>query len=549
MADRDDTGRRTIGTFDYVVIGAGSAGCVLANRLSRNPKTRVLVLEAGGRDDWIWFHIPVGYLFAIGNPRADWLFQTEPQAGLGGRALAYPRGKVLGGSSAINAMVYMRGQAADYDGWRQLGLSGWGWDDVLPHFLKHEDHIGPGDGRLHKAGGEWRVEHPRVRWAILDAIREAAAAAGIAKIDDFNTGDNEGSSYFQVNQRRGRRLSTFNAFLRPVLDRREDHLRLEMGVLVERVVVEDGRAKAVEFTHGGEKLRVEVTAEVVLSAGAVGSPALLERSGIGDGARLQGLGIATVADLPGVGENLQDHLQIRPVYKVEGVRTLNSDYAKLWRRPLMALQYAAMRSGPLTMAPSQVGAFAKSSPEQATANLQYHFQPLSLDSWGSGLHPFDAFTASVCNLRPTSRGHIHLKTPHAENAPAISPNYLDTEADRQVAIDAMKLTRRIVGQAPLARFRPQEHLPGPTAASDAELLDAAARLGTTIFHPVGTAKMGREDDAKAVLDERLRVRGVAGLRVIDASVMPAITSGNTANPTMMIAEKGAAMMLEDARSR
>jgi len=549
MAEADAAGRRTIGTFDYVVIGAGSAGCVLANRLSRDPRKRVLVLEAGGRDDWIWFHIPVGYLFAIGNPRADWMFATEPQAGLGGRALPYPRGRVLGGSSAINAMVYMRGQAADYDGWRQLGLSGWGWDDVLPYFLKHEDHIGPGESGLHRSGGEWRVEHPRVRWAILDAIREAAAAAGIAKIDDFNTGDNEGSSYFQVNQRRGRRLSAFRAFLRPVLDRREDNLRLEMGVLVERVVVEGARAKAVEFTHAGEKLRVEVTGEVVLSAGAVGSPALLERSGIGDGARLSALGIAPVADLPGVGENLQDHLQLRPVYKVDGVRTLNSDYAKIWRRPLMALQYAAMRSGPLTMAPSQVGAFAKSSPEQATANLQYHFQPLSLDSWGSGLHPFDAFTASVCNLRPTSRGHIHIKTPHAEDAPAISPNYLDTEADRQVAIDAMKLTRRIVAQAPLQRFRPQEHLPGPIATSDAELLDAAARLGTTIFHPVGTAKMGREDDAKAVLDERLRVRGIAGLRVIDASVMPAITSGNTANPTMMIAEKGAAMMLEDARTR
>lgn len=548
MAEPDDTGRRTIGAYDYVVIGAGSAGCVLANRLSRNPKNRVLVLEAGGRDDWIWFHIPVGYLFAIGNPRADWLFTTEPQAGLAGRSLPYPRGKVLGGSSAINAMVYMRGQAADYDGWRQLGLTGWGWDDVLPHFLKHEDHAGPGVGALHKTGGEWRVEHPRVRWAILDAIREAAEAAGIARIDDFNTGDNEGSSYFQVNQRRGRRLSTFNAFLRPVLDAREKNLRLEMGVLVERVVIEDGRATAVEFTHGGEKLRVAVTGEVVLSAGAVGSPALLERSGIGDGTRLQALGIETVADLPGVGENLQDHLQIRPVYKVEGVRTLNSDYAKIWRRPLMALQYAALRSGPLTMAPSQVGAFAKSSPEQATANLQYHFQPLSLDSWGSGLHPFDAFTASVCNLRPTSRGHVHLKTPHAEDAPAISPNYLDTEADRRVAIDAMKLTRRIVSQAPLSRFRPQEHLPGPAAASDAELLDAAARLGTTIFHPVGTAKMGRADDTRAVLDERLRVRGIKGLRVIDASVMPAITSGNTANPTMMIAEKGAAMMIEDAKA-
>lgn len=548
MAGPDEADRRSIGTFDYVVIGAGSAGCVVANRLSRDPKTRVLVLEAGGRDDWIWFHIPVGYLFAIGNPRADWLFQTEAQAGLGGRALAYPRGKVLGGSSAINAMVYMRGQAADYDGWRQLGLAGWGWDDVLPHFLGHEDHIGPGDGAMHRSGGEWRVEHPRVRWAILDAIREAAAEAGIAKIDDFNTGDNEGSSYFQVNQRRGRRLSAYRAFLLPVLNQRAAQLWLETAVLVEHVIIENGRVTAVAFTQGGQKLRAEVSGEVVLSAGAIGSPALLERSGIGDGARLQGLGIETVADLPGVGENLQDHLQIRPVYKVEGVRTLNSDYAKIWRRPLMALQYAALRSGPLTMAPSQVGAFAKSSPDYATANLQYHFQPLSLDSWGSGLHPFDAFTASVCNLRPTSRGHVHLRTPFAQDAPAISPNYLDTEADRQVAIDALKLTRKIVAQAPLARFRPQEHLPGPAAASDAELLEAAARLGTTIFHPVGTAKMGRPDDARAVLDERLRVRGIKGLRVIDASVMPAITSGNTANPTMMIAEKGAAMMLEDAKA-
>lgn len=545
MSDSANVERRSIGSFDYVVIGAGSAGCLLANRLSADPRTKVLVLEAGGKDDWIWFHIPVGYLFAIGNPRADWLFQTEPQPGLGGRALAYPRGKVLGGCSAINAMVYMRGQAADYDGWRQLGLAGWGWDDVLPYFLKHEDHIAPGASGLHRAGGEWRVEHPRVRWAILDAIRDAAEAAGIAKIPDFNTGDNEGSSYFQVNQRRGRRLSAFRAFLKPALTR--PNLRLETGVLVERVMVTDGRVTAVEFSQGGEKLKADVSGEVVLSAGAVGSPALLERSGVGDSARLQALGIATVAEAPGVGENLHDHLQIRPVYKVEGVKTLNSDYARLWRRPLMALQYAALRSGPLTMAPSQVGAFAKSSPDYATANLQYHFQPLSLDSWGSGLHPFDAFTASVCNLRPTSRGSVHLKSPHAEDAPAISPNYLDTGEDRQVAIDAMKLTRRIVAQAPLARFRPQEHLPGPQAQSDEALLEAAGRLGTTIFHPVGTAKMGRDDDPRAVLDERLRVRGVAGLRVIDASAMPRITSGNTANPTMMIAEKGAAMLLEDAR--
>lgn len=513
--------RRNIGTFDYVVIGAGSAGCLLANRLSADRSKRVLVLEAGGMDDWIWFHVPVGYLYAIGNPRADWLFQTEPQAGLGGRALAYPRGKVVGGCSAINAMIYMRGQAADYDGWRQLGLQGWGWDDVLPYFLKHEDHIAPPPGGLHRSGGEWRVENPRVRWAILDAVRDAAQAAGIAKIDDFNTGDNEGSAYFQVNQKRGRRVSSYRAFLVPALGR--ENIRLETHVLVERIIIEEGRARAVEFIHQGEKLRVEASGEVVLSAGAVGSPAILERSGIGDGERLQALGIDTRRHLPGVGENLQDHLQIRPVYKVEGVRTLNSDYAKLWRRPLMALEYAALRTGPLTMAPSQVGAFARSSPDYATANLEFHFQPLSLDKWGDGLHPFGAFTASVCNLRPSSRGSVHLKSADASEAPAISPNYLATDEDKQVAVDALKLARRIVAQQPLARFKPQEHVPGPAVTSDSELLEAAGRLGTTIFHPAGTARMGRDDDPGAVLDERLRLRGVDGLRVIDASAMPRIT--------------------------
>ncbi|MCP4560979.1 MAG: choline dehydrogenase [Bosea sp.] len=537
-------GETSIGSFDYVIIGAGSAGCVLANRLSADRRRKVLIVEAGGKDDWIWFHIPVGYLYAIGNPRADWLFQTEVEAGLGGRSLAYPRGKVVGGCSAINAMIYMRGQAADYDGWRQQGLTGWGWDDVLPLFLKHEDHIAP-EGRFHRAGGEMRVEHPRVRWDILDAVRDAAEAAGIRKIDDFNTGDNEGSSYFQVTQKRGRRFSAARAFLEPALDR--DNLRVELACMVERIIVEDGRATGVVLTRDGERYHAEVSGEVLLSAGSVGSPAILERSGIGDGERLQRLGIETVRHAPGVGENLQDHLQLRPIYKVEGVRTLNTDYAKLWRRPLMALEYAARRTGPLTMAPSQMGAFARSAPHYASANLEFHFQPLSLDKWGDGLHPFGAFTASVCNLRPSSRGSVHLKSADPAAAPAIAPNYLSTEEDRQVAVDALKLARRIVAQPPLARFKPQEYLPGPGYESDEALAEVAGQIGTTIFHPVGTVKMGREDDAMAVLDERLRVRGIAGLRVIDASVMPAITSGNTAAPSMMIGEKGAQMIREDAR--
>ena len=528
--------------FDSIIVGAGSAGCVLANRLSADPRRRVLVLEAGGADDWIWFHVPVGYLYTIGNPRGDWLYQTEPVPGLGGRRLAYPRGKVIGGSSAINAMIYMRGQAADYDGWRQQGLAGWGWDDVLPLFLAQEDHIAP-PGPLHAKGGEWRVEHPRIRWAILDAFREAAALEGVPPVADFNGGDNFGCGYFQVNQKAGRRWSAARGFLKPALTR--TNLKLETGGRVEQVLIEAGRAVGVAWTRGGQRFEARAGREVVLAAGAVGTPHILELSGLGDGARLQALGVPTLRHLPGVGENLQDHLQLRPYFEIRGAPSMNTLSRPLWRKAMMALEYAALRRGPLSMAPSQLGAFARSSPEYATPNLQFHVQPLSLDRFGEPLHPFPAMTVSVCNLRPTSRGSIHARSPDPGEPPAIQPNYLATPEDERVAVQSLRLARRIVAQPPLQRYSPQERGAGAGAQSDADLLAAARALGTTIFHPVGTARMGADSDAGAVVDERLRVRGIGGLRIADASVMPAITSGNTNSPTLVIAEKAARMILED----
>ncbi|HTH61820.1 MAG TPA: GMC family oxidoreductase N-terminal domain-containing protein [Paraburkholderia sp.] len=540
--------RRVEGEFDYVIVGAGTAGCVLANRLTEDPDVSVLLLEAGGKDDYHWIHVPVGYLYCIGNARTDWLYKTVAEAGLNGRSLSYPRGRVLGGSSSINGMIYMRGQREDYDEWaRATGDASWAWDAVLPVFRRSEDFHG-GASEWHGAGGEWRVEKQRLKWKILEAFAQAAQQQGIARTDDFNRGDNSGVGYFDVNQKRGVRWNASKAFLRAAMKR--PNLTVITGAHTQRVIFEGRRCVGVEY-RGDVDYVARARCEVVLSAGAVNSPQLLELSGIGDAARLQRLGIDVVNELHGVGENLQDHLQLRMAYRVNGVRTLNTAAAYWWGKLMIGIEYALFQSGPMSMAPSQLGAFAKSDPDDPALtrpDLEYHVQPLSLDRFGEPLHRFNAFTASVCNLRPSSRGSVHAASPDPAAPPTIAPNYLSTDRDRHVAANALRLTRRIAASPALARYAPHEILPGLAFQTEEELQEAAGNVGTTIFHPVGTCRMGRADDDGAVVDSRLRVRGIDGLRVVDASVMPNITSGNTNSPTLMIAERAAQMMRDDRRA-
>lgn len=549
----------TSATFDYVIIGGGTAGCLLANRLSAEPNHRVLLLEAGKTDSYPWIHIPVGYLYCIGNPRTDWMYNTEPDAGLNNRVQRYPRGRVLGGCSSINGMIYMRGQARDYDAWAKItGDDSWSWQNALADFKAHENHYRLDQGAdpitgnnsrfsdMHGSGGEWRVEKQRLSWDVLDSFADAAEQAGIEKIDDFNAGDNAGVGYFDVNQRSGWRWSSSKAFLRPARGR--SNLTIWTEAQAQKLTwstADNGqpRCTGLSLSRAGQTVQVTANREVILSAGAINSPQILQLSGIGPADLLRSHGIEVIRDAP-VGENLQDHLQIRAVFKVNGTQTLNMLANSLFGRLKIGAEYLLNRSGPMSMSPSQLGAFTRSDPARPHANLEYHVQPLSLEAFGEDLHNFPAITVSVCNLNPTSRGQVQISSANFQDPPKIMPNYLSTAEDRQVAADSLRQARQIMSQPAMQVYAPEELKPGVQHQSDEELARLAGDIANTIFHPVGTVKMGQMDDPSAVLDPHLRVKGVQGLRVVDASVMPTITSGNTNAPTLMIAEKAAAWIKE-----
>jgi choline dehydrogenase len=529
--------------YDYIIVGAGSAGCVLANRLSANPGHRVLLLEAGGSDLNPWIHIPVGYFKTMHNPATDWCYLTEPDKGIADRRLQWPRGKVLGGSSSLNGLLYVRGQAQDYDRWAELGNQGWSFADVLPYFKKSEDQERGADA-YHGAGGPQKVSDLRLRRPIADLFIQAARQVGIPFNPDYNGADQEGVGYFQQTAYKGFRWSTAKSFLRPA--RKRKNLTVITRAQTTRVTFDGQRATGVEYQHKGQKRQAYAACEVLLSAGAINSPQLLQLSGVGAKALLGKLDIPLVHDLPGVGENLQDHLQIRLVYKTSQ-RTLNDEVNNWWKRAWVGIRYALTRTGPLTLAASQVAIFTRSNPAVERPDIQFHFQPLSADKPGEGAHKFSAFTSSVCQLRPYSRGNVLIKSKDPFIYPAIFPNYLSDKRDQQVVIDAIKVARSISQAPALQPHIKDEYVPGWQYQTDAELLQAAREYSQTIYHPVGTCKMG--SDAMAVVDEKLRVQGVQGLRVVDASIMPEIVSGNTNAPTIMIAEKAADMILQNTETQ